>query len=209
VPEHNIFVEDVDTRVSPNGVQEPPGEHGVGSGAPEPAVGKHCIICSLATHRNAMFPVCDLCVAMDASLQNRCEANILGVRPRSHGSVRALKLHIDNLGVAGGQGCERPHVPGDGDCVFSSMALCKMVLERAQLPPVDRRSTWGQLCRKHFLQHVTKRLTDGDGFLRAASLQVLIQRALICIPTVFEADANSRQRRSADLGRIFRNCHNV
>jgi hypothetical protein len=75
------------------------------------------------------------------------------------------------------------------------MALCKMVLERVPVPPVDRRSTWGQLCRKHFLQHVTKRLTDGDGFLGAASLQVLIQAS-----TDMHPEQYLRRMQTADSG---------
>ena len=112
--------------------------------------------------------------------------------------MRALKLYIDNLVVAGDQGWERLHVPGDGDYLFSSMALCKMVLDGIEIPPVDRRSTWGQLCRKHFLQHVTKRLTDGDGYLGAASLQVLIQTSTDMHPEQYlrrmqTADSSDRQ----------------
>ena len=148
------------------------------SGAPEPAVQPlSCILCrGPFANKHAEVRVCGSCVAMDAAAHG-LKANVPSwVRRPPSGSAFELRPD-DGQPLLGHRGAdwERVQVPGNGDCLFCSMALSKMLLEGLAVPPFDKRARLGVACRKLFLESVASKVSDGGDYLEAAPLSVLIQ----------------------------------
>ena len=141
------------------------------SGALEPAVAAlSCILCRGPLEEKLTgIRVCGLCTAMDASAHDVLVKAPSWVRRPSSASafsIDAFGLDVD---------WERLHVPGNGDCLFSAMAVSKLLLEGRAVPPFDKRGRLGAACRKLFLESVANKVSDGGDYLEAAPLSVLIQ----------------------------------
>jgi hypothetical protein len=68
--------------------------------------------------------------------------------------------------------------PGDGECLFSSMAIGKLCLFKGMpLPPYVSRSSWGSRARMAFLQHVDRLQANGGSVLGVATLDVLVKES--------------------------------
>ena len=129
-----------------------------------------CIACGAADGRvQANFFVCDFCLAIDGSLS----AKEAPAHQFARRVLASLTLEPSGRDASHGPGWRRIPVPPDGDCLFSSVAVCKMLLDGHPVPPLTDLARWGQSCRNNYLRHAQQR--SGDTCFGVASMAELVR----------------------------------
>ncbi len=134
-----------------------PSKQANSTGAAAPGATKErCITCGGDDGQK----VGDLCLCRSCRAIDERATGALAVGALRLKSTKAGAINLDE-----GPGWQRIRVPGDGDCMFTALTLCRMLAMGKAVPPFEQRAGWGQACRRRYLAGMKLRLDVGREYM--------------------------------------------
>ena len=150
---------------------------GDGVTAPVARASGVCCCCGAGNAKNQSgILICQHCGDVDmivASAKQKVP-RAMPMVARNHAAL-PVRLGATRENCDGGPGWEFIRIPGNGDCLFSSMAIGKLCLLQGKVAPgFHRRAEWGATARAGYLNHVDKLVARGGAVLGVASMETLV-----------------------------------